>query len=129
MEDDKIIIFHRDLVGENSLASRLDEELGLDWDIHSDSVVLGNEIYSEAGLVNIEELIGILTEMQGNGATHVACDWHCDHQELDVHGVAFTLATADERKEYFNRVKRAAEDKKQAQINSLENQLKSLKGE
>lgn len=127
-EESKIMIFNQEVIGQVDLISNPEEELGLDWDIHADSIVNG-VLYCDAGLVNIDHLIDTLTEMRGNGATHAACDWHCDHQELEVCGVRFELASEEERRAYFDQVKSRVEKKKEMEIKDLEEKLAKLKGE
>jgi hypothetical protein len=43
---------------------------------------IGDVNYSDAGLVNIDDLIESLIELREKGSNYVACDWHCDHQNL-----------------------------------------------
>lgn len=123
------IYIHQKNIQEISIESRPHEELGYDYEIHDDYFELGEKLNSDAGLVKIEELINKLTEMRSHGATHVACDWHCDHQELDLYGVEYRLATQEEIDAFHNKNKKQAEDKKQREIQLLEDKLKTLKGE
>jgi hypothetical protein len=58
---------------------------------------IGDVNYSDAGLVNIDDLIESLIELR-KGSNYVACDWHCDHSELEVHGFNFRKSTDDEVK-------------------------------
>jgi len=127
-EESKIMIFNQTLISQVDLRSNPEEELGLDWDIHADSIVKG-DLYCDAGLVNIDQLIDTLTEMRSKGATHAACDWHCDHQELEVYGVKFELASEEERQAHFDRVKERDQKKKEMEIKALEHKLAKLKGE
>lgn len=126
---ENLLFLHQKNIQEISLDSRPFEELGFDYDTHEDYTELGETLFSDAGLVNIENLINKLTEMRSHGATHVACDWHCDHQELDLYGVEYRLATQDEIDAYHNKNKKQVEDKKQREIQLLEDKLKTLKGE
>jgi len=109
---ENVLFLHQKNIQEISLDSRPFEELGFDYDTHEDYTELGETLFSDAGLVNIENLINKLTEMRSHGATHVACDWHCDHQELDLYGVEYRLATQDEIDAYHNKNKKQVEGEK-----------------
>lgn len=121
--------FHQKNIQKTSLNCRTHEELGFKYDIHEDFIEFGETINSDAGLVNIDELIDTLNGMRSHGATHVACDFHCDHVELDLCGVEYRLATQSEIDAYENKIKTKEETKKQREIELLEEKLKSLKGE
>lgn len=125
----KEIFFNLKKIGRKDIVSRSEEDLGLDWDIHSDTKTLGDALYLEAGLVKIEELISTLVELNSKGANYVACDWHCDHQELEVYGVEFRLATLEEVAEYIDKRDQHKKESDEAKIKRLEEQLKTLKGE
>lgn len=127
MED--VLYIHQRNIQEISLDCRPHEELGFDYDTHEDYVELGEDLQTDAGLVKIETLIEKLTEMRSHGATHVACDFHCDHVELDLYGVEYRLATQDEIDAYHNKNKAKEEARKQREIELLEAKLKTLKGE
>ena len=125
----KEIFFNLKHIGHKDIAARSEEDLGLDWDIHSDTKTLGDILYSDAGLVKIEDLISALVELNSKGANYVACDWHCDHQELEVYGVEFRLATPEEVAEYIDKRDQHKKESDDAKIKRLEEQLKTLKGE
>ncbi len=127
MED--VLFLHQKNIKKTSLEARPHEELGYDWDKHENYEELGEQLYADAGLVNIEELINKLTEMRSHGATHVACDWHTDHQELDLYSVEYRLATPEEIQAFHDKNKAKEEEKKQREIKALEDKLKTLKGE
>jgi hypothetical protein len=125
----KEIFFNLKKIGRNDIVARSEEDLGLDWDIHSDAKTFGDALYLEAGLVKIEELISTLVELNSKGANYVACDWHCDHQELEVYGVEFRLATPEEVAKYIAKRDQDKKESDEAKIKRLEEQLKTLKGE
>ena len=127
MED--VLYINQRNIQEISLDCRPYEELGYHYDTHEDFIVLGERLDTDAGLVNIEQLINNLTEMRSNGATHVACDFHCDHVELDLYSVEYRLATPEEIKAYTTKIEIKEEAKKQREIELLEAKLKTLKGE
>jgi hypothetical protein len=127
MED--VLYIHQKNIQENSLECRPYEELGFDYEIHGNFEELGEYPRTDAGLVNIDKLINKLIEMKSNGATHVACDFHCDHVELDLYGVEYRLATPQEIEAFHNANKAKEERKKQLEIEQLEAKLKRLKGE
>jgi hypothetical protein len=124
---DKELFFMLKNIGHTDIRANAEEDLGLDWDIHSDSTTLGEAVYAVAGLVKIEELIATLIDLNSKGANYVACDWNCDHQELEVCGVEFRLATEDEVKPVLERRREQAEKKKAREIELLEEKLKKLK--
>lgn len=125
----KEIFFNLKNIGHKDIAARSEEDLGLDWDIHSDTKTLGDILYSDAGLVKIEDLISALVELNSKGANYVACDWHCDHQELEVYGVEFRLSTPEEVAEYIAKRDKYKKESDEAKIKRLEEQIKTLKGE
>jgi hypothetical protein len=125
----KEIFFNLKSIGRKDIVARSEEDLGLDWDHHSDSKTFGDTLYSDAGLVKIEELISTLVELNSKGANYVACDWHCDHQELEVYGVEFRLATPEEVATYIAKRDQDKKESDEAKIKRLEEQLKTLKGE
>ena len=126
---ENVIYLHQKNIREISLESRPHEELGYNYDEHDDYRELGDGTLSDAGLVNIETLINSLTEMRSHGATHVACDWHGDHGELDLYGVEYRLATQEEIDAHHNKNKAKEEASKQREIDALEKRLKALKDE
>ena len=116
-------------IGQVDIRANAEEDLGLDWDVHSDTTTLGEAVYADAGLVKIEELIATLIDLNSKGANYVACDWNCDHQELEVLGVEYRLATGDEVKPVLEKRRELAEKKKAREIELLEEKLKKLKDE
>lgn len=124
----KEIFFNLKNIGHNNIAARSEEDLGLDWDHHSDTKTFGDILYSDAGLVKIEDLISALVELNSKGANYVACDWDCDHQELEIHGVEFRLATPEEVAKYVDKRDQDKKESDEAKIKRLEEQLKTLKG-
>lgn len=124
----KNIFFHKRNIQEISLESRPEEELGFDYDSHDEYVNLGDGFLTDVGLVNIDLLIENLTEMKSNGVTHVSCDWHSDHQELDLYGVQYRLANQEEIDAYKEALTVKENARKQREIEKLEAKLKQLKG-
>jgi hypothetical protein len=125
----KEIFFNLKNIGRRDIVARSEEDLGLDWDHHSDSKTFGDTLYSNAGLVKIVDLISALVELNSKGANYVACDWHDDHQELEVYGVEFRLSTPDEVAKYIAKRDQDKKESDEAKIKRLEEQLKTLKGE
>ena len=125
----KEIFFNLKNIGHKGIAARSEEDLGLDWDIHSDTKTLGDILYSDAGLVKIEDLISTLVELNAKGSNYVACDWHDDHQELEVYGVEFRLSTPEEVTEHIAKRNQHKKESDEAKIKRLEEQIKTLKGE
>jgi hypothetical protein len=107
----------------------VNEDNGLDYEIHDNYEVLGDTLHSDAGLVSIEKLISVLVDMNSKGANYVSCDWHCDHQELEVHGVLYRASTKEEIQVELDKHTQKLEASKQREIEALELKLKTLKGE
>ena len=125
----KELFFTLKKIGQTDIRANAEEDLGLDWDIHSDSTTLGEVLYSDAGLVKIDELMATLVELQDKGANYVACDWHDDHQELEVYGVEFRVATDEERDAHIAKLEKYTKEKTELEISRLEARIKNLKGE
>ena len=118
---------HLTKVKEAYIESRPEEDLGLDYDVHTQDENIGEECYTDAGFVNIDKLIQTLNYFKESGANYVACDWHSDHQELELYGVNLRLATDDEIKDHFKRLEKAVNDKRNDKIKQLESELKTLR--
>ena len=128
-EQDKILIFKVNQIGAAFIESTPEQDFGLDWDIHSNCEYIRdiNYRYHESGLVPIEKIIGVLQTLHDAGSNYVAVDWNEDHQEFDIVGVSFNLASEEQRKALFDEREQDAESRKAAQIKALEDQLKRLK--
>jgi hypothetical protein len=122
-----IFYTHLTKVAETYIESRPEEDLGLDYDFHTTQENLGEECYTDTGFVKIDELITKLQSFKNAGANYVACDWHCDHQELELYGVNFRVATEDEIKDHLMEIAQAAVDKKNDKIKQLESELEKLR--
>ena len=116
-------------IEKKSLEARPEDDLGYEWDVHENFEIIGDEPYhkSEAGLVKIDILIQELVEMKAKGANYVGCDWHCDHQELDLYGFNLTTSKSDEIQAKIDVLKEKELKTKQAAIATLEEKLKKLK--
>jgi hypothetical protein len=68
-----------------------------------------------------------LETLKAKGANYVGCDWHCDHQELDLYGFNLTTSKSDEIQAQIDVLKEKELKTKQAAIASLEEKLKKLK--
>jgi hypothetical protein len=86
-------------------------------------------LHSDAGLVSIEKLISLLVDMNSKGANYVSCDWHCDHQELEIHGVSYRASTKEEIQAELDALQHKNKTSKQREIEALEQKLKALKDE
>jgi hypothetical protein len=80
-------------------------------------------------VVDIVQLMAILNEMKPTGANYVACDWHCDHQELDLYGFNITTSTLDEIKAKIDALKHKEQKSKEKEIAELEKRLEILKND
>jgi hypothetical protein len=126
---ERVIYLHQKNIKQVSLECRPQEEFGFDYETYDDYTELGDQLKTDVGLVNIVELIDKLKEMQLLGSTHVACDFHCHHVELDLYGVEYRLADDVEIEAYHSLNKARSEEIKQYEIKMLEDKLKKLKGE
>lgn len=122
------VYFTSKLIDKVYLTSTPEEDNGLDWEKDNSYQTLGDENYSDAGLVKIDELIKTLQDLKDKGSNYVACDWHCDHQELEVHGFNFRKSnTEEEVKVEEDKIQAKKEILKKRQIEDLEKQLAKLK--
>jgi hypothetical protein len=121
------LYFTNKFIEKKYLASYPHEDNGFDWDVNEDYEEIGDNNQSDAGLVKIDELITILQELKENGANYVACDWHCDHQELDVYGFNYRKSTDEEVQAIEDAAKAKKELLKQRQIKEMEEKLAKLK--
>jgi hypothetical protein len=124
-----VIYFTQKLIDKQYLLDTANEDNGLDYEIHDNYEKLGDTLHSDAGLVSIEKLISVLVDMNSKGANYVSCDWHCDHQELEVHGVLYRASTKEEIQVELDKHTQKLEASKQREIEALELKLKTLKGE
>ncbi len=124
-----ITYFTNKFIGEKCLTSNPQEDNGFDYETDDDYKEIGDINQSDAGLVKIDELITILQELKDKGANYVACDWHCDHQELEVHGFNYRKSTDEEVQVVEDAAKAKKELLKQRQIKEMEDKLAKLKAE
>ncbi len=123
------LYFTSNFIEKKYLASYPHEDNGFDWDVNEDYEEIGDTNQSDAGLVKIDELITILQELKDKGANYVACDWHCDHQELDVYGFNYRKSTDEEVQAVEEAANAKKELLKQRQIKEMEEKLAKLKAE
>ena len=123
------LYFTNKFIEKKYLASYPHEDNGFDWDVNEDYEEIGDVNQSDAGLVKIDELITILQELKDKGANYVACDWHCDHQELDVYGFNYRKSTDEEVQAIEDAAKAKKELLKQRQIKEMEEKLAKLKAD
>jgi len=121
------LYFTNKFIEKKYLASYPHEDNGFDWDVNEDYEEIGDNNQSDAGLVKIDELITILQGLKEKGANYVACDWHCDHQELDVYGFNYRKSTDEEVQTIEDAAKAKKELLKQRQIKEMEEKLAKLK--
>ena len=123
------VYFTSQFIEEKSLESRPYEDNGFDYENHDDYEEIGDPNYTDSGLVKLDELIEVLKELKDKGANYVACDWHCDHVELEVHGFNYRKSTNEEVKEVEDANKTKKDLLKQRQIREMEEKLAKLKSE
>ena len=112
-----------------SLESRPEEDFGFNYEDYENFEIIGDEPYhkSEAGLVKVDTLIQELLKLQDKGVNYVGCDWHCDHQELDLYGFNLTTSKSDEIQAEIDSLNKNKENNKAKEIAELEERLKFLK--
>lgn len=93
-----ITSFTNKFIEKKYLTSNPQEDNGFDYESDDDYREIGDVNQSDSGLVKIDDLITILQELKDKGSNYVACDWHCDHQELDVYGFNYRKSTYEEVK-------------------------------
>ena len=125
----KTIYITSNFVENKSLESRPEEDFGFNYEDHENFEFLGDKPYnkSDAGLVSIVQLIAELKQMKDKGANYVGCDWHCDHQELDLYGFNLTTSKSDEIQAEIESLNKNKENNKAKEIAELEERLKFLK--
>ena len=121
---EKIIYLYSKNIGHLFLELRPEEDFGFNYEIHEDYQEIGETYY---GLVSIDKLIGSLQELTSKGANYVSCRWHSDHQELDLYGVEYRLATDEEITVHCDNLKKQKRHDILNEIAQLESKIKSLK--
>lgn len=124
-----ITSFTNKFIEKKYLTSNPQEDNGFDYESDDDYREIGDVNQSDSGLVKIDDLITILQELKDKGSNYVACDWHCDHQELDVYGFNYRKSTYEEVKVVEDEAKAKKELLKQRQIKEMEDNLAKLKAE
>ena len=120
--------FKQRLINQIHLEARPEEEHGFSYDVHDDfTVIQEGRCDSESEAVNIDTLIESLNSLKASGANYVSCDWHCDHQELELYGYEFRKANAEEIKEHELKIANLELSRRQKEILRLENELSKLK--
>lgn len=94
-----------------------------------ESIDYTSNVHYEGGLVKIDSLINILNEFKENGANYVACDYHSDHQELDLVAIELRPSTDEEIVQKNLRIKNMIQDNKLREIEYHKNKLKELENE
>lgn len=121
------VYFTNKFIDKICLTSTPQEDNGFDYEKDDDYDIIGDTNYSDAGLVKIDELIKTLQDLKDKGSNYVACDWHCDHQELEVHGFNFRKSNKEEVKAEEDKIQTKKDLLKKRQIEDLEKQLAKLK--
>ena len=121
------VYFTNKFINKTHLTSTPEEDNGFDFEKDNDYQTIGDTNYSDAGLVKIDELIKTLQDLKEKGSNYVACDWHCDHQELEVHGFNFRKSNDEEVKIEEDKIQAKKDLLKKRQIEDLEKQLAKLK--
>lgn len=120
--------FKQRLIDKIYLEARPEEENGFSYDIHEDfTTITEGRCESDSEPVSIDTLIEQLISLKKLGANYVSCDWHCDHQELELHGYEFRTATEEEIAEHELKIAKSELHRKQQEILRLEAELVKLK--
>lgn len=121
------VYFTNKFIEKKYLTSNPQEDNGFDYEVNDDYKEIGDYNQSDAGRVKIDELIKTLQDLKEKGSNYVACDWHCDHQELEVHGFNFRKSNDEEVKIEEDKIQAKKDLLKKRQIEDLEKQLAKLK--
>lgn len=123
------LYFISKFIGSESLESRPEEDFGFDYDNYGNFNIIGDDPYFkiDVGVVSITQLIARLKEMQTKGANYVGCDWHCDHQELDLYAYKLSASNPDEIENEIKSIQNLKTAKKEHEIAELEKRLEILK--
>ena len=121
------VYFTNKFINKTYLTSTPEEDNGFDFEKDDDYQTIGDTNYSDSGLVKIDELIKTLQDLKEKGSNYVACDWHCDHQELEIHGFNFRKSNDEEVKIEEDKIQAKKDLLKKRQIEDLEKQLAKLK--
>lgn len=121
------VYFTNKFINKTYLTSTPEEDNRFDFEKDDDYQTIGDTNYSDSGLVKIDELIKTLQDLKEKGSNYVACDWHCDHQELEIHGFNFRKSNDEEVKIEEDKIQAKKDLLKKRQIEDLEKQLAKLK--
>jgi len=83
--------------------------------------------YADSSSVNIDKIIAQLNKLKEAGSTHVAIDFHCDHDEYELYGYALERESEEERNARIELEEEKKRKKKEKEIASLEAKLNKLK--
>ena len=125
----KTIFIKSKFIKEACLDSNPQEDFGFNYEDHETYNILGDKFYdkTDVGLVSINVLMAELRQMQNNGANYVACDWHCDHEELDLYSYSLSETTSDEVQTHIESLYNLNQKNKEKEIAELEKRLELLK--
>ncbi len=119
MEQYVKVIHIVDETTEDSLHYVKHYELGIDDDVEVNEICEGNpNVFTSP--IRIDKMLDTLTSMVCKGCTHVAMDYHCDHDGYDFSGFEIRCATNKEALEYIA---------KESNRKELENHKAQLKKE
>ena len=124
---DKYITFK--FVKKVEIYSRPEEDCGFDYETYSKCERLGDKVWNhtDSGLVKIDVLIQELLKLQDKGSNYVGCEWHCDHEEMELFGFHINESTDDEVKLHLENIKTKERKIKEEEIRLLEVRMETLK--
>lgn len=110
------------------IEAQAEKDFGLDYEVHADYEYINKtKFYHDAQPVRIDELIEVLQKLKNEGANYAECDFHGDHQELEVTGFTIRLATDAEIDEHYAGREKAEKKVLESKIQKLEKELADLK--
>ncbi len=137
MEDLEIKITREHYISESTrqLSDLLTEQFVTSDEVNSHEYIYTSSIdknecrLSDASMISIEDLKKIIKKVEDTGATHVAIDYHCDHDEYDIHGFKVERASDETIRVWKEMEELKASRVKAEEIAKLEKKIKSLKNE
>ncbi len=135
MEDLEIKITREHYISESTeqLSNLLTEEFATSDEVKSHEYVYTSPIdknecrLTDTSMISIEALKKIINKIEATGATHVAIDYHCDHDEYDIYGFKVERASEETIRVWNEMEELKANRQKTDEIAKLEKKLESLK--
>jgi hypothetical protein len=125
----KTLYITSNLVAKEYIDSMVLEDFGFDYgNTFRTFQILGNNNHNnyDSGTIKIDSLISKLEEFKKIGGNYVICDWHCDHNELDLYAFKIEKSNSNEIIDFEDKEKKIKAEKEK-EIKELEEKLRILK--